>query len=166
MVRLSIAVVFVLLAGSATSSGQGKATAEKEARILKGDDKGSAANNPQCKLFSAAEAGRYIGGTVTSTENAAMGSGCQWLVGGGNGDMIVAVVPATYHEQPKGAKGYKSLPDVGMKGFVAPELDGWVAGSIIGKDAIRVSLAGKAASEATTVALLKDTIKRRSAPPK
>ena len=77
--------------------------------------------------------------------------------------MIVAVIPADYHVPPKAAKGYKSLPDVGIKGFVAPELGGWVAGSIVGKQAIRVSLAGKGASEATTVDLLKETMKRHSA---
>ena len=38
-----------------------------------------------------------------------------------------------------------------------------MAGAIVGEDAIRVSAAGASASEATTVSLLQDTIKRRTA---
>ncbi len=80
----------------------------------------------------------------------------------GTGDVIVAVVPSSYHEPPRAAPGYRALPDVGSQGFIAPQLDGWVAGAIVGEDAIRVSAAGATASEATTVSLLQDTIKRRA----
>ncbi len=163
MLRISLAVTCCILAGCVSSYSQGKATAEKTARVLKGDDKGAANNNPRCKLFSATEAGRYIGAPVNSMENAAMGMGCQWLVGNGNGDMIVSVVPAEYHAPPTLAKGYKSLPEVGAKGFVAPEMGGWAAGAIVGQQAIRVSLAGKGASEAKAVELLKEAMKRHAA---
>jgi hypothetical protein len=135
--------------------------ARKTAAILSGDDKMAAANNPQCKMYSVAEAARYIGEPVEPGHNSAMGLGCQWLAKDGSGDMIVAIVPASYHEPPSHAKGYKTIP-VGIKGFVAPQLDGWVAGAILGKDAIRVSVAGQGASETTAVELLKETIKRRS----
>ncbi|MCU1234224.1 MAG: hypothetical protein JWP63_2191 [Candidatus Solibacter sp.] len=162
MIRTSMVLLSLLLA-SATLHAQGKAAAEKEARVLKGDDKGAAANNPQCKLFSFAEASRYIGASVKSVENAAMGFGCQWLVGGGDGAMIVSVVPARYHEVPKLAKGFKNLPDVGVRAFVALELGGWAAGSIVGAKAIRVSVDGKGASESTAVELLKEAMKRHAA---
>jgi hypothetical protein len=91
-----------------------------------------------------------------------MGMGCQWVAAHGSGDVIVAVVPAEYHERPTLAKGFKEVPDVGAKGFVAPDLGGWIAGAIVGKDAIRVSVSGAAADEAGAVALLKETIKRRA----
>ena len=161
--RIFVPLLICLFAVCTTSYSQGKAAAEKEARVLKGDDKGSAANNPQCKLFTSAEAGHYIGGSVTTIENAGLGYGCQWALGGGNGSMMVSVLPARYHEPPKGAPGFKKLPEIGAEGFVVPELGGWGAGAIIGPQSIRVSLSGKSASESTTVDLLKETIKRRSA---
>jgi hypothetical protein len=163
MIRISTVLLSMLFACATTLQAQGKAAAEKEARILKGDDKGAAVNNPQCKLFSFAEASHYIGAPVKSVENAGMGLGCQWLVGGGNGSMMVSVIPARYHTPPKLGKGFKNLPDVGVKGYAVPELGGWAAGSIIGAQAIRVSLDGKGASESTAVALLKESMKRQSA---
>jgi hypothetical protein len=76
--------------------------------------------------------------------------------------MIVAIVPARYHEPPKRSKGYKPLPEVGVQGFVAPYLDGWLAGAIKGEEALRVSVAGAGATETTAIELLKETIKRHS----
>jgi hypothetical protein len=119
-------------------------------------------DNPQCKLFTPAEVAKYIGEPVSPGQKAALGTGCQWLAADGTGDVIVAVVPSSYHEPPTAAPGYRALDGVGSKGFVAPQLDGWVAGAIVGEDAIRVSVAGATASEATTVSLLQDTIKRRT----
>lgn len=163
MIGIWTVAVSVLFACSTGVYAQGKAEAEKEARVLKGDDKGTAANNPQCKLFSRAEASQYIGATVTAMENAAMGFGCQWAVGGGNGAMMVSVVPARYHEPPKLAKGFKKLPNVGVAGFVVPQMGGWDAGSIVGPQAIRVSLDGKGASESKAIELLKAAMKRHAA---
>src|SRR5690348_11860259 len=106
MIRILTAVLVVSACATAVHA-QAKAAAEKEARVLKGDDKATAASNPQCKLFSSAEAGRYIGGKVQTVENAAMGSGCQWAVGSGDGSMLVQVVPARYHEPPSLGKGFR-----------------------------------------------------------
>jgi hypothetical protein len=69
-------------------------------RALKGDHAGTAANNPQCKMFSKAEAGQYIGQVVDHVENAAVGTGCQWSSSGKDGSVLVQVVPARYHEKP------------------------------------------------------------------
>jgi hypothetical protein len=163
MRRVSIVLVTLLFAGCAAAYAQGKTEAEKEASVLRGDAKGAAVNNPRCKLFSAAEASRYIGATVGSMENAGAGFGCQWAVGGGKGSMMVSVLAARYHEPPKLAQGFKKLPDVGVQGFVVPEMGGWGAGCILGTQAIRVSLDGKGASEATVIELLKETMKRQTA---
>jgi hypothetical protein len=92
-----------------------------------------------------------------------MGSGCQWVASDTDtGDVIVSMISSGRHERPNLAPGYKALGDVGTDGFVAPQLDGWVAGAIVGDKSFWVSAAGSAASEATAVALLKETIKRGS----
>jgi hypothetical protein len=134
----------------------------KTAAALRADASTIVADNPQCNLFTLAEIGKYIGEPVSPGQNAALGTGCQWLAVDGTGDVIVAVVPSSYHEAPTLAPGYRAVADVGNKGFVAPQLDGWIAGAIVGEDAIRVSAAGSSATEETAITLLKDTIKRRA----
>ena len=156
----TLAVVPSACGGSKTDPPA--AEAPKTATVPAADASGAQADNPQCKLFTAVDIGKYIGEPVSPGQNAALGTGCQWLAADGTGDVIVAVVPSSYHEPPSAAPGYRALPDVGAKGFVAPQLDGWVAGAIVGEDAIRVSAAGATASEATTVSLLQDTMKRRA----
>jgi hypothetical protein len=44
----------------------------------------------------------------------------------------------------------------------AMRADGWIAGAIVGKDAIKVMVEGAAAGEATAVALLKEAIRRHA----
>jgi hypothetical protein len=164
MNRLSAVVLCASVTFAACGGVQQPAAAEagKPAAAVTRDTSGTAADNPQCKLFTPAEISSYIGETVSPGQNAALGTGCQWLAADGTGDVIVAVVPSSYHEPPTAADGYRALPDVGSKGFVAPQLDGWVAGAIVGEDAIRVSVAGATATEATAVSLLRDTIKHRA----
>ena len=134
---------------------------KKTAAQLTGDAKGSAANNPVCKLFTAAEASKYAGKTVEAGKNAAMGSGCQWAAKDYTADMMVQIVPASYHEQPKLAKGYQAMPDLGTKGFVVPEMGGWKAAVVRGEESIIVSVAGPAANQQQAIALLKETLSRR-----
>src|SRR5262245_641985 len=74
---------------------------KKTAAVLTGDAKGSAANNPVCKLFTAAEASKYVGKAVGEGQNSAMGSACQWAAKDYEGDMMVQIVAASYHERPK-----------------------------------------------------------------
>jgi hypothetical protein len=147
---------------AAAAAAQGVPQDAKKARDrLTGDAAGTAANNPQCKLFTPAEAGKYIGEPVAAGQNAAMGSGCQWTAKGDGGDVLVQVVPANYFTPPKLAKGYKELTGIGSKAYVVPEMGGWVAGALVGSDGVLVSVAGKAASETQAVALLQETLKRR-----
>lgn len=114
--------------------------------------------DPVCKLFSSADAARYIGERASDGEISA--GGCQWSAADESGDMTVAIVPAANHEPPKASAGYKPVADVGREGFVAPYLGGWLAGAIVGDEAIRVSVDGTGASEATAIALLKEVIER------
>lgn len=151
--RLTLALLAAL-----TASAQNP---KKTADILTGDNKGSAAANPVCKLFTSAEVARYIGKPVAKMGNAAMGSGCQWSTKDYEGDMMVQVVPAQYHEEPRLAKGFKRLPDLGNKAFVVPEMGGWKAAVLRGQESIVVSVAGPAASEQGAVGLLKETLARR-----
>jgi hypothetical protein len=156
----SIAVGSLLFSACGGGASSAQTDAQKAVAALTGDDRQAAADNPQCKLFTRAEVATYIGEPVSPGRNAS--GGCQWGATDGSGDVIVTVVPAEYHEPPSLAKGFKEVPDVGARGFVAPQLDGWVAGAIAGKNAIRVSVAGAGAGEASAVALLKETIKRRA----
>lgn len=163
--RNLLLAVSLLAVCSTASYSQGKSDAEKLARTLSGDDKGAAINNPQCKLFTKAEAGRYIGAPVDSMDNAGGGTGCMWATksdaAGNSNTMMVVVVPERYYEAASLGKGFRKLPDVGKKGFVVPDM-GWAAGAILGKEFIRVQLDGGPASESTVIELLKETMKRRS----
>jgi hypothetical protein len=147
---------FVLAIGAAWAQDP-----KKTAAILTGDAKGAAANNPVCKLFTSAEASKYIGKPVSQVSNAAGGSGCQWATKDYEGDMMVQVVPARYHEQPSLAKGFQRLADVGTKGFVVPELGGWKAATLRGEESVVVTVAGPAASQQGAIALLKETLARK-----
>jgi hypothetical protein len=165
MTRIAAALLGASLTVAACGGGQQSAApteAQKAGAPLTGDAATAPADNPQCKLFTAAEIAKYIGEPASPGQNAALGTGCQWLAADGTGDVIIAVVPSSYHEAPTRATGYRPLPNIGTQGFVAPQLDGWVAGAIVGEDAIRVSAAGATASDETTVSLLQDTIKRRA----
>ena len=153
----SLLLIGCILVAGAVSAQDPKKTADQ----LTGDSKGSAANNPVCKLFTAAEASKYVGKTVGDGKNAAMGSGCQWAAKDYEGDMMVQVVPASYHEEPKLAKGFQAMPSLGTRGFVVPEMGGWKAAVLRGQESILVTVAGPAASQQTVVALLKETLARR-----
>ncbi len=165
MNRILAIAVCCLCVGSNAIYAQSKAEAEKLAAALKGDNAGTAADNRQCKMFTKAEAGQYIGQVVDHVENAAVGTGCQWSSSGKEGSVLVQVVPARYHEKPSAAAGYKKLPDVGTQAFVVPELGGWHAGSLNGTRAVHVIISGKGASEAKAVELLKESMKRDTALP-
>jgi hypothetical protein len=163
MTRILAPILFgSLLVSGCSGTSAAQTDAEKLAKALAGEDKLGASNNPQCKLFSPTEVAKYIGQAVSAGHTSTMGLGCQWLATHGSGNVIVSVVPAQYHERPTLGEGFKEVPDVGAKGFVVPDLGGWVAGAIVGKDAIRVSVAGAAAGETSALALLKETIKRRA----
>jgi hypothetical protein len=127
---------------------------------LTGDAKMKAADNPQCRLFTPAEAGKYIGKPVKAGENAAGANGCQWAARDDDGDVMVQIVPSRYYEAATLAKGFRKLPEVGTKGYVVPEMGGWKAGTVVGDSFVVVSVAGGTASEAAAVALLQEALKR------
>ena len=137
--------------------------AQKTADALTGDAKGAAADNPVCKLFTPAELGTYVGEPLNPGSNAGGGTGCQWTAKDGEGDVMVVAVPSNYAEVPSMAEGFRDSPELGEKGYVAPELGGWVAGAMRGKEFVRVSVAGAKASADSAVALFKETAKRRPA---
>ncbi len=134
---------------------------QKLAAALSGADKGAAAKNAQCKLFTPAELAKFVGMPLSAGSVAAMGTGCQWLAGSGSGSAMIQVVPARYHEPHSGAPGFKKLPDIGKQGFVENDM-GWNAGAIVGVESIVVSVSGPAANAATAIALLKETIARKA----
>lgn len=74
---------------------------------------------------------------------------------------MVTVVPARYADTPSLAPGFRKLEDVGKDGYVAADMGGWVAGTSTAKEFIKVTVTGPKASDATAIALLKETLKRR-----
>jgi hypothetical protein len=165
MIRILVSVLAGSVLFNACGGGAAQTDAQRAASALTGDDKQAAANNPQCKLFTRAEVAKYVGEPVSAGRNATGGMGCQWVAasGGSSGDVMVIVVPAQYHERPSLAKGFKEMPDIGTKGFVAPDMGGWVAGAIVGNEAVKVVVAGPKATETNAVSLLKEAIKRHAA---
>ena len=160
MLRLVVAAAVVLvMAGCSPSAAP--ADAKKLAEVLTGDAKGSAASNPVCKLFSAAEASAYAGIKLAAGDNAAMGTGCQWANADGDGMTMVQVVPMKYADSPSGAPGFRELPNLGKRAYVAKDMGGWVSGAPQGEEFVIVVVAGPKASEQTAIALMDETLKRR-----
>ncbi len=158
-------LVLAFTVGLAACGQSGSSTtqrAQQTADALTGDAAGAAADNPQCKMFTLTEIAIYLGAPAKLGTNAAMGTGCQWTGVTNDGAQLVMlqIVDARYHEPPSAAAGYKKLPDVGSKGFVAPGIGGWEAGAIQGDKSINVVTSGATTSEAQTIAFLREALKR------
>ena len=148
---------------AACSDGASAQTdAKKLAATLSGADKIAADKNPQCQLFTPAELTKLGGIAVGPGQDAGMGTACQWMAQSGHGYTMINVVPARYHEPHSGAPGFRKLPDVGTRGFVEND-GGWRAGAIVGTNSIVAEISGGGATDASAIALLKETIKRRAA---
>lgn len=154
-------IATVALAMLLAASANGQATDPKKLKDqITGDAKAPASVNPQCKLFTQAEIAAYAGAPVGPGENAASGFGCNWHDKSYAASVGVSVVPKNYFPEPDGVKGFKRLPAVGSRGWVAPD-SGWSAGAIDKDMAVVVVVSGKTATEASAVALLQEAIKRR-----
>jgi uncharacterized protein DUF3558 len=149
-----------LLAGCG-GTGASAQSAGQSAAALTGEEKIAADKSPQCRLFTPAELAKFAGLPLGPGRVAAMGTGCQWLARSGEGSVMIQAAPARYHEPHKGAKGFRRVPDVGKEGFVESSMGGWNAGAIDGAQTVVVAVDGPAASDATAIALLTETIKRR-----
>jgi hypothetical protein len=156
---LATAMLLILTA----CGGNAPKDAQKTADILTGDAKGAAADNPICKLFTPAELETYAGEPLTAGENAGGGMGCQWPAKDGEGDVMVVAVPSDYAEVPSLAEGFRKVPELGEKGFAAPDMGGWVAGAVRGKEFVKVSVSGGKATADNAIALFKETVKRHPA---
>ena len=159
MHRREIAAVILASLLTATVSAQ-QSDAKKLKDQLTGDAKGAASANPQCKLFTVAEISTYVSSPLGPGENAGGGAGCMWSNDDDNASAIVSVVSERYFPEPNLVKGFRRLPDVGTRGWVAPD-SGWSAGAVVQGEAIIVVISGKKATEASAVTLLKEVIKRR-----
>ena len=147
----------------ATLSGASANAQTTDPKTLKdqitGDAKGQPSANSQCKLFTPAEIATYAGAQVGPGENAASGFGCNWHDKSYAASVTVSVVPPNYFPEPTEVKGFKRLPAIGSKGWVAPD-SGWSAGAVVQNAAVVVVVSGKKATEASAVALLQEAIKR------
>jgi len=154
----AILVLMIALAGGSAAQSNDPNKVKDQ---LTGDAKGSAAANPQCKLFTPAEIAVYLGAAVAAGKNAAGGAGCSWAATAGAGQAIVSVIGPSYFPEPSMVKGFKPLQGIGKKAWVAPD-SGWSAGALLGDVGVVVILDGKKANEAAVVALLQEAIKRRT----
>lgn len=161
MIRYIAAGIVVIVMTACDKPGA-PADAKQLAAVLSGDAKGSAATNPLCKLFSTAEASAYSGKKLKAGTNAAMGAGCQWTTGDGDGMTMIQAVPMEYADNPSGAPGYRKLPDLGKGAYVAADMGGWIAGAPQGKEFVGIVVTGPNSSEKTAIALMNETLKRRS----
>lgn len=161
LVTTALAATCVLAACGKPLAGADPADAKATAAALTGDDKGAAASNPVCRMFTQAEVALYIGEPVNRGENAAMGTGCQWTAKDDSGSVMIQIVEAQNLNPVSGAPAFRELPDVGERGYVANDV-GWTAGAIQGPSAIVVTTDGKSTSDATAIALLKETLKREA----
>lgn len=157
----TIAGLAIAVAAIACSKPNADATQMADALRSSGSATGAAATDPICKLFTSDDAAHYIGTSARDGELST--GGCQWVAASGSGQMNVQIVPARYDEKPEGSRGYRTLPDVGPDAFVSTYLDGWLAGTVSGKEAIRAMVSGKGVTDATAIALLRETVKRRGA---
>ena len=148
-----------LMAACGKPSPDSPGGAEKTASALSGDNKGDAATNPQCQMFTPQEVASFSGEPVEAGRNAAMGSGCQWMAADHKGSAMVQLIPANYHSPASAAPGFRELGDVGEKGFLVPETEGWAAGAIQGDTSVNVSTP-PGATEASTIAFLREAMKR------
>lgn len=155
--RIAAIVATTLLAVSANAQ-------QPDPKMLKdqltGDAKATASANPQCKLFTQDEISALAGAPLSAGENAAGGTGCMWADEEYESSALVQVVPAEYFFEPSLVKGFRQLPGIGTKAWVAPD-DDWSAGALVQTEAVVVVLKGKKATEASAVALLQEVIKRR-----
>jgi len=137
-----------------------------------------AADGAPCKLFTPKEASVYVGAMLGEGENSLVpgAAGCSWSEASSGHKLSVSVFPAGNALQLKAWgfeswEGFRSVPDIGAKAYVARtptiEIAGrklggeWQAGAIVGSDSVTVGLKGPKASAEAAVTLLKDTIKRR-----
>jgi hypothetical protein len=90
-----------------------------------------------------------------------MGTGCQWTAKDDSGSVMIQIVDAPNHNPISGAPDFRELPDVGERGYVANDFE-WTAGAIQGASAFVVFTDGKSSTDATAIALLKETLKRKA----
>jgi len=153
-----VLVAGLTLAGCDSKGSAAPSDAQRTADVLTGDAAGDASGNPQCRAFTVAEIGGFAGTPVQPGENAAGGTGCQWLASNDHGFVMVQVVRAQDHNPPSGAPGYEELPAVGRDGFIVDEGDSWSAGAIQGDKSINI-MVSTGADEQHTLAFLREVMK-------
>ncbi len=128
---------------------------------ITGDAKSVASLNAQCALFTQAEVAAYVGMPVGPAENNSAGAGCRWSSDDFATWATVAVVSPDDFPEPAGVEGFKPLPALGDRAWVAPD-SGWSAGALDKDAAVVVVIYGKKASEAAAVSMLEKAIERRA----
>lgn len=153
-------VVVVTLAALLTTPASAQTPDPKKLKDqITGNAKAPPSANPQCMLFTPTEIAAYAGAEVGVGENSAGGLGCNWHNKTYSASVTVSVVPPNYFPEPSAVKGFKRLPGIGSKAWVAPD-SGWSAGAVVQDKAVVVVVSGAKSTEAAAVALLQEALKR------
>lgn len=106
-----------------------------------------------CKLFTQAEIKTLLGAAVEAGEGSI--AGCQWSSADYETSAQIQIIEDTsYYEPHKGAKDYEELTGVGLYGWSAYEMDGWIASSNTGRHVLIAMVASATADRKTAIKFL------------
>jgi hypothetical protein len=106
-----------------------------------------------CKLFTQAEIKAVIGAAVEAGTPSI--AGCQWSSADYESSAQIQIIEDTsYYEPHRGAKDYQELTGVGLYGWSAFEMDGWVASSNTGRFVLLTMVQSAKADRKTAIKFL------------
>ncbi len=136
------------------------------------------AGNDLCLLFTKSEASAYLCAPVGAGQSSLIPGmpGCTWSDDGTGAKLSLSVSPAGNALQLKtwgfeSWEGFRSVPDIGARAYVArsPMMEvmgkkiggDWQAGAIVGSDYVAVGLKGPKGDAGAAIGLLKEVLRRR-----
>jgi hypothetical protein len=118
----------------------------------------AASDRGACGMISASEIRNFWGKDLAISDNSLnipQAKSCLWSDKDPNGaQLMIQIVPARYYEPHHGA-GYHTLSGIGSIAYVVPELGGWTAMAVKGKQAVAIGARGGKIDESKTVSVLR-----------
>ncbi|MBD5604867.1 MAG: hypothetical protein IAI48_07230 [Candidatus Eremiobacteraeota bacterium] len=115
-----------------------------------------------CALATSAQVSAAAGQPVGSgTTTGPLGSVCEWRAESDSSIYVnIQRFDKHYWSPERMADGYRTISGIGEKAFAVPELGGWKACALAGKNVVCVNMSGGRASAAAASALLKTSLQR------
>lgn len=118
-----------------------------------------------CALFKTAEIQKLLGASVSSGEQAAAGTACQWYTKDDKSYVTISVIDSSYFFDPRQVPGYQTIPGLGVHAYSRPEDRGagelgWSAMAKTNRVTASVVMVGATAKRETTVTLLRQLVER------